>query len=217
MRIILILFAAISFNSYSGGLEEYKSACQMIGFTPATNDFGDCVLELRRKDMNKHATSQKYKPVPIQEELGIEDNWIPPLAGDASQEDTLCQEYGFNVGEPDYNQCKLSLNIAKQEAEAQDRLYQEQVRQYKEKKRAYEAQIAEAKRKERAKVFTNVLTYGIERYTGKTHDEAKPALYGLPAYPKQPRPIVQPMPIQPIGGKSFQCSYNKWRNVYDCR
>ena len=146
MRIILILFAAISFNSYSGGLEEYKSACQMIGFIPATSDFGDCVLELRRKDMNKQSTIQEYKPtiqeykpITTKKELGIEDNWEPPLAGDASQEDTLCQEYGFNVGEPDYNQCKLSLNIAKQEAEAQDRLYQEQVRQYKEKKRAYEA------------------------------------------------------------------------------
>ena len=224
MKIILILFAAISFNSYSGELEEYKSACQMIGFIPATSDFGDCVLELRRKDMNKQSiiqeykpTIQEYKPITTKRELGIEDNWEPPLAGDGSQEDGACQEHGFIVGQPEYNQCKLTLNIAKKEAEAQDRLYKEQVRQYEQQKRAYEAQVAEAKKRQKSKAFTNLLMYGLNRYSGKTHDEAAPALYGLPAYPKQPRAIIQPMPIQPIGGNSYQCSWDTWRKVYNCR
>jgi hypothetical protein len=198
-------------------LDEYKSACQMIGFTPATPDFGDCVLELRRKDKNKQSTSQQYEPNEAQQDTAVEDNWSPPVAGDASQEDILCQEYGFIVGKPDYNQCKLTLDMAKQEAEAQDRLYQEQVRQYEQQKRAYEAQVAEAKKKENSKAMFNLLMYGLNRASGKTYDEAAPALYGLPAYPKQPRTIIQPMPIQPIGGNSYQCSWDTWRKVYNCR
>ena len=217
MKIILILFTLISIHTHAGSLDEYKSACQMIGFTPATPDFGDCVLELRRKDKNKQSTIQQNQPIAIQEGIGVEDNWTPPLTGDGSQEDVACQEHGFVVGQPDYNQCKLTLNIARKEAEAQDRLYKEQVRQYEQQKRAYEAQVAEAERRQKSKAFTNLLMYGLNRYGGKTHDEAAPALYGLPAYPKQPRTIIQPMPIQPIGGNSYQCSWDTWRKVYNCR
>jgi hypothetical protein len=209
-----------SIYAHAGSLDEYKSACEMIGFKPATPDFGDCVLELRRKDKDKPppVIVQKKAPVVAKEkEVGVEDieDWSQ-VVGDGSQEDGVCQQYGFKVGKPDYKQCRLNLDIAKREAEAQDRLYQQQVRQYNEQKRAYAAQVAEAERKKKAKDVFNLLMYGLNRAGGKTHDESAPALYGLPAYPKQPRAPIQPIPIQPLGGKTYQCSWDTWRKVYRC-
>ena len=220
MKLIFLVLAFFTFHAHAGSLDEYKSACEMIGFKPATPDFGDCVLELRRKDKDKPppVVIQKKAPVVAKEkEVGVEDieDWSQ-VVGDGSQEDGICQQYGFKVGKPDYKQCRLNLDIAKREAEAQDRLYQQQVRQYNEQKRAYAAQVAEAERKKKAKDAFNMLMYGLNRWGGKTHDEAAPALYGLPAYPKQPRAPIQPIPIEPIGGRTLQCSWDTWRKVYRC-
>ena len=220
MKLIFLVLALFTFHAHAGALDEYKSACEMIGFKPATPDFGDCVLELRRKDKDKPppVVIQKKAPVVAKEqEVGVEDieDWSQ-VVGDGSQEDGVCQKYGFKVGKPDYKQCRLNLDIAKREAEAQDRIYQQQLRQYNEQKRSYEAQVAEAERKQKSKQVFNMLMYGINRLGGSTHNEAAPALYGLPAYPKQPRPQIQHPPMQMYNGGSLTCRWDTWRKVYKC-
>ena len=58
MRNFLFAFIIFSFPFYSTpglaeGLDGYKTTCKAIGFSPGTERFGDCVLKLRKKDLNR--------------------------------------------------------------------------------------------------------------------------------------------------------------------
>lgn len=177
---------------------------------------------------------ERYKQKMIRQSIKEEEEYIPPaitpsrqartphrsepdIRGDDSEEDRVCQKYGFKVGNSDYKQCRMNLDIAKQQAEAQQRVYDEQVRQYNQQKVEYEARVEQAKKDKEAKDMFNLLMYGINRAGGKTHDEAAPALYGLPAYPSQPQAPVQPVPLEPIGGRTMDCHWDVWRKVYRCQ
>ncbi len=53
---------AVFFNSYSvyaDEFEQYSNTCKEIGFKPKTPDYGDCVLELRKRDLNNGQKQQK--------------------------------------------------------------------------------------------------------------------------------------------------------------
>ena len=196
---------------WAESLEEFKEACELIGYKKATPNFGRCVLELRKKDMS---SKPLVPPVVIKKEAQTIEL---PQSGDGSEGDKICQEYGFKVGKSDYKECRMNLDIAKQQAEAQQKVYDEQVRQYNQQKREYEARVEQAKQAEKRRNVVRLLMYGLNRAGGKTHDEAAPALYGLPAYPRQPRPPIQPMPLEPIGGRTMNCHWDVWRKVYRCQ
>ena len=209
--IIYIILSISSSISWGLNLEEYKEACELIGYEKGTTKFGKCVLELRKKDNKSKPITPSVQTSTPKEKIEVVEQ------GDGSDGDQICQQYGFKVGKSDYKECRMNLDIAKQQAEAQQRAYDEQVRQYNQQKAEYEARVEQAKKDKQSKDMFNLLMYGLNRYGGKTHDEAAPALYGLPAYPKQPRAPIMPMPIQPIGGRTMDCHWDVWRKVYRCQ
>lgn len=205
MRLFVLIFFFLSSSLFGESLDEYKDTCAQIGFKKGTPDFGNCVLKLRKKNALNNTISAPAKSPSRQ-----------TLKGDDSQEDVMCQKYGFAVGSTNYNSCRMNLDMAKQNAIQQQKFHEEQVRQYNEQKRIYDEQQAKAKADKDAEDTFNLIMYGLNRAGGKTHDEAAPALYGLPAYPKQPPPVIQQAPIQPIGGTTLECSWDVWRKVYRC-
>ena len=204
---LLIFFILFCNHLLADNLIDFKESCELIGFKKGTKDFGNCVLNLKRKSEPTTYSGTNQTITKTQQNL----------KGDDSEGDKICQKYGFKVGNSDYKECRMNLDIAKQQAESQQRAYDEQVRQYNQQKAEYEARVEQAKKDKQSKDMFNLLMYGLNRYGGKTHDEAAPALYGLPAYPKQPRAPIMPMPIQPIGGRTMDCHWDVWRKVYRCQ
>jgi len=223
MKIIMVLMFAFFFNShsvYADELEQYGNICKEIGFKPKTPDYGDCVLELRSRDLKKTKLKvQKVNKVVPEHDLPefITDNQEPLIksaeTGDGSNNDKICQQYGFKVGEENYKRCRLDLDIAQRQAEADLAQYEQQKRHYEEQKALYEKQLADAKSRELTQGIFNMLNYGLGRYGGKTHDEAAPALYGLPMYPTQP--TFQNYTITTPRGIS-NCVYNTRMNLMNC-
>ena len=207
--LLFIISLLLSFN-VTADLESYKNACELIGFKKATPDFGECVLELRRKDIsiNQKATNNSPPAAnsPTKKEV--------VLQGDGSEGDNICQKYGFKVGKSDYQQCRLDLKLAKQQAEAQKRIYDAQMAQYNQQKRIYDAQVAEAEKMRKQKTGRDILNFTLGLASGKTLGQAAPALIGRPMLPRTPRQVIQPVYIQ---NRNYQCRYDAWRKAYNCR
>lgn len=138
---------------------------------------------------------------------------IPVEVGDGSNNDNICQQYGFKVGEDSYKKCRLDLDIAQRQAEADIAQFEQQKRQYDEQKRQYEAAIAAEEARKTAQAWSNLLMYGLGLAGGRTHDQAAPALYGLPMYPRQP--TFQNYTITTPRGIS-NCVYNTRMNLMNC-
>ena len=137
---------------------------------------------------------------------------------DGSNNDLLCQKYGFKFGTEAYSKCRMDLDIAQQQAEAQLTLYEEQKRQYEFEHSQREAAIAKAESDKRANEWFNIIMYGLGRSGGKTHDQAAPALYGLPMYPSQPPqpPVINMVPPISRPGQYMQCTYNNLTRLMQC-
>ena len=90
-------------------LGAYEDQCQSIGFTKKTPAFGECVLELYSRSDTAGRTTQTN------------------ASGDGSQDDTTCRNYGFTVGSSNYSQCRLQIDLAKQQAAQQQAQYEEQL------------------------------------------------------------------------------------------
>lgn len=51
MKKLILLLLALPLICLADDLDEYKSTCKDIGFKPGTEKFGDCVLKLKKKDV----------------------------------------------------------------------------------------------------------------------------------------------------------------------
>ena len=62
-RLVLIgtLFCVATLlpSAHAGPLDEYKATCEEIGFTPKTEKFADCVLELHARAKNDTSVQQE--------------------------------------------------------------------------------------------------------------------------------------------------------------
>lgn len=82
----------------------------------------------------------------------VEKNLTKAGQGDGTEDDKLCQNFGFQVLSIEYSQCRLKLDIAKREALDRQRAYELAKRQYDEELARYEQQKAEVEREiERAR------------------------------------------------------------------
>jgi hypothetical protein len=90
-------------------LSAYEDECVSIGFSKKTPAFGDCVLEL----YSRSEIVEKPRQV--------------VATGDGSQEDITCRNYGFRAASLDYSQCRLQIDLAKQQAAQQQAQYEEKL------------------------------------------------------------------------------------------
>ena len=113
-QFIAVFFASFFFGSMAEDanaldLGAYEDQCESIGFTKKTPAFGECVLELYSRSDSVGRTNQVA------------------ATGDGSQDATTCINYGFNPGSSDYSQCRLQIDLAKQQAAQQQAAYAEQL------------------------------------------------------------------------------------------
>jgi hypothetical protein len=247
MKYLLLTVFLFSTQLFAEDLSSFEKTCTEIGFKPKTPDYGDCVLELRSRELKKvnKAKSQRANkvvpeddlPLPILEKQraakkgstesfdpdaylrnkkSTPKQYIPPEpveVGDGSNNDIICQKYGFRVGEDSYKKCRLDLDVAQRQAEAEMLQFEQQKLQYEEQKRQYEAAIKAEHDRREFQAGVNLLMYGLGLAGGRTRDEAAPALYGLPMYPRQP--TFQNYTITTPRGIS-NCVYNTRMNLMNC-
>jgi hypothetical protein len=51
MKKLILLLIFLPLTCLADALDDYKSTCKDIGFKPGTEKFGDCVLKLKKKDV----------------------------------------------------------------------------------------------------------------------------------------------------------------------
>lgn len=216
MRLVILFVLTAFFNiplSNAADLDSYKASCKEIGFKPKTPAFGDCVLELRKRDSAKNNSSQTSN-----NQTSIKsENSIKP-SGDGSSEDKSCQGYNFEVGTDAYNQCRLQLNIAKQQFESQQALYEQQQRQYQQQLQRYEAQVAAAEKEKERQKGLKLLELGLRMGAGQSARDASMATAGMmPIQPQAPsRPVFENYSVTMPGGRTTNCSYNTTMRSMKC-
>ncbi|QDD07094.1 hypothetical protein FIT67_04540 [Candidatus Methylopumilus planktonicus] len=220
MKYLLLFLLIFSSQVFGEDLSSFEKTCKQIGFKPKTTDYGDCVLELRNRELKKTKVKvQKVNKVVPEHDLPefITDNQEPLIKsaeiGDGSNNDKICQQYGFKVGEDSYKKCRLDLDVAQRQAEAEMAQFEQQKLQYEEQKRRYEAAVKAEHDRREFQAGVNILMYGLGLAGGRTRDEAAPALYGLPMYPRQP--TFQNFTITTPRGHS-NCVYNTRMNLMNC-
>jgi hypothetical protein len=97
--------------AYAADLSAYENQCAEIGFKRKTPAFGDCVLELHSRG----------SPAPKTQ------NSNANLSGDGSPDHATCSKYGFRVGTTEYAQCRMQIDLARNQAQEQQRQYEEQI------------------------------------------------------------------------------------------
>lgn len=218
MKLILMVFIGIislPITIEAKDLEEHGAKCKDIGFKPKTPAYGDCVLELRRRDVGSSASSL-VKSTP-----GVSVSKTK-AKGDGSPDDTTCIQYGFNVGTEQYSQCRLQLNLAKRQFEAQQAQYEQEQLQHQQELSQYEAQIAvrEQARKRAREEEKNLklMELGFRIMGGQSVGDASMATAGImPLPPQAPTPpVYQNFSVHMPGGKNVHCTYNSAVNQVYC-
>ena len=206
-------------NSENLDISSEKKTCAELGFKPKSKAFSNCVVKLHNKPKEK--LDDQSNLIAITE--------ITPK-GDGTNDDGICQKYGFKVGDESYKKCRLELKIAQDRAddqlrqyELQKQAYEEQIRQYQQQNRIREAAIEEQRLAKERQDNINLLTFGLGIATGRTFYEAAPALSGQPMHQREyPQIIPPPQPtfdsfqlVTPYGRSN--CSYNSMTRQMNCR
>ena len=174
-----ILLALVCNVSFALDLSPFKETCADLGFQPGTEKFGNCVLKLYERDKSKPT----QKPT-VQAK--------PKVRGDGSADDRACQKYGFKPGEGDYSNCRMQIDMARRQAQ--------------EEQRRYDAQIAEVEAEKRRARGAAMLSLGLGMMSGNTGRST--SSIPMPPPPPLRRTIVLP------GGQMMTC--NTAANVTSC-
>lgn len=121
-KVILLLFFGCT-NALALDLTAYESQCSEIGFKRKTPAFGECVLELKSRESGSERVSANSQ-------------------GDGSAEHSTCARYGFRAGSTEYAQCRMQIDLAKSQAQEQQRQYERQAASRQEEKNRAKGEAA---------------------------------------------------------------------------
>lgn len=163
MRARIIKIAITSYFSLLGtqvvaiDTSAEEKTCAEIGFKPKTERFGNCVVELySRKSKGSAPTSSASSS---NRSTTQPSTAAASRAGDGSQDDRTCQSYGLSPGSPGYSECRMRIDTARRDAEAQQARYQAELR-------AYEQQVAEANKQRERDRGLRMLELGLGMMAG---------------------------------------------------
>lgn len=210
----VIAISSDSFAQVKATADE-EATCKEIGFTPKTEAFGSCVLEL---------VSRRSGETPIR---ATPKSTAPPSSPSVqtSPNGQTCARYGFKPKTTAFAQCQLDLDAAQRQAEAQQRQYELQVQQHQQQVAAYEAQVAAAQRERERRGWEALTRFGLgmagsrsPSFLGAVNDGLATTM-GLPTAPPVAPP--PPMPIQTYtirtpAGQTMICSYNTIAAMMSC-
>ena len=78
MRKLILFFLTFPLLCFADSLDSYKDTCKDIGFKPGTEKFGDCVLKLRKKDVEvqNQNNAQQQQNAYMQHQLEIQKAYL---------------------------------------------------------------------------------------------------------------------------------------------
>lgn len=169
-------------------VEEFT--CKEIGFKPKTEKFANCVLELYERKSKGSANNL------------VGSRQAAPAAqaqrGDGSQDDQTCQRYGLKPGQPEYGNCRMQINLAKQQAAREQARYEAEMA-------AYEQQKQELEAERKRQLAMRQLQMGLGLMSGQvTLEDIGRSSMGLPPAPRPP--AIQNQTIKLPGGGLVNCT-----------
>ena len=116
MRLVLIIITYLLFIPIGNTVDfsKYKSTCSDIGFTPDTDPFADCVLELYKRDKIK-IKAEVDKEVERQEAIEREKILQEEIQAEIKEKETFenakaeCEAIGYKKGTEKFGECVLDL------------------------------------------------------------------------------------------------------------
>ena len=164
--------------------------CKEIGFKPKTEKFANCVLELYERkskgSTNNPVGSRQAAPA------------TQAQRGDGSQDDQTCQRYGLKPGQPEYGNCRMQINLAKQQAAREQARYEAEMA-------AYEQQKQELEAERKRQLAMRQLQMGLGLMSGQvTLEDIGRSSMGLPPAPRPP--AIQNQTIRLPGGGLVNCT-----------
>lgn len=169
--VVKVAFTAISLSRsvFALDLAAYETQCADIGFKRKTQPFGECVLELRERG----AASSRSSINAVSK-------------GDGTPGHSTCSRYGFNAGTTEYSQCRMQIDLARSQA-------QEQQRQY-------ETQIAEQQKAKENAQNDALIMWGLSMMAGGGQKPANTSNFNTIERPQMDRIYNLP------GGKFMRCN-----------
>jgi len=163
-----------------------EKTCAEIGFKPKTEKFASCVLELYdRRSKNARQTSS-----PLTESASQK--------GDGSADDQTCQRYGFQPASSGYAECRMKIDLARQEATRDQARYERELA-------SYNQRVADLKREQDRQRAMRQLELGLRMMGGQPIGEAARSVgTGAPITP--PAPPIQNQTIILPGAQPIHCT-----------
>jgi hypothetical protein len=159
-------------------LANFEAECQRLGFTPRTEKYGECVLDLHRRAPTAR-TANNMQNAPLQDRST--DKFVAE-----------CVKMGFREGTADSSNCALSLR----RHEAEMSLYQRQLQ-------AYERQVEQVEKANRlaaAQRLLEIANQGFSMAAGGSQSSA--STHSRSAMPPPPPPLQFVSP----GGSRYTCA-----------
>jgi hypothetical protein len=129
---LAFVFATLAGVAHALDTSVEEFTCKEIGFKPKTEKFANCVLELYERkskgSTNNPVGSRQAAPA------------AQAQRGDGSQDDQTCQRYGLKPGQPEYGNCRMQINLAKQQAAREQARYEAEMAAYEKQKQELEAE-----------------------------------------------------------------------------
>ena len=159
----------------------YENTCKEIGFKPKTPDYGDCVLELRKRDLNKG----EAKPRSARPKASSPQEKTHSLP--YSPQNEVNQQYEAEANDF-FRQQKVLYD-------KQMELYQVQQAEFARQKNEHDAMVAAAEEKERKEKSMRQLEMGLRMLAGESVQDAAMGAARIPplrvAPPSMPRMQLQ--------------------------
>ena len=194
-----VLLAALGGHAFAVGLAEHEAMCADLGFKKRTPAYGECVLELDRR-----ASTEKGKAV---QQVRQQEQ----QRGDGTSEHQTCNRFGFVVGTPPYADCRLKIDIAKQDQERKQADYEAEQRRYEAEQRRYDERVAAYEREKEKRASLALMRFGFALMGGTSPNAsenfANAGRESLGMAPVPPtRPQFQNFSITDPSGRRTNCT-----------
>jgi hypothetical protein len=144
VKIVLSLSFIFTCGLSLAGLAEHESTCSELGFKKRTPAYGECVLELDQRESNSKGSAAKQTQLDANLKAQQQAQQAQ-LRGDGTVDHQTCNKYGFAVGTATYSDCRLKIDLARQDAQQRHAQFEAEQRRYQEKLAAYEKETERRK------------------------------------------------------------------------
>ena len=198
MRLLIIIGLLFSFSANAEDLSAYKAMCEEIGFKPKTTNFGNCVLKLRKKNLNKESSQETTK---------------------SYQNNTQEQQQIKNISN-DLNRLKQQHQaLAQRQFEATQRHNALLERQYNQQMAVYEQQKRKAEAERKRRQNNALMELGLRMMKGQTFTDSARATAGMEPIKPPAQPTLkfnEQYRVFLPNGSPFTCTYNPNFKRADC-